>query len=572
MIPAPPSTILQQLIALCSDHEVASLLANVARFSKDKSIRIAGCKAIYGLDRLKILDKPKEYLKHYKEASIEYRREYMEQCREYSWIFNLITKFDICTFVTAAEYGFTALIRHLMQMDDYPVGDDAVVTTKYKIPIAEQHLRQQFQMSAMARAIRNKHFDVVELLLDKHPIEHKEEEQEQKSMEYGSPSELANSLELCQETDLYESQDGRTRFYSPSAFDKLCNRSNIKLLKLLFVRYRWPVYHPKSQGLYEVVTSGNLPVLKVLLDHLGDRGEAKYVNFPLFQGIGYHYHRTPTPQINLNLLNAAINHHHLHIVKYLISEWKYRDVIIKNRCIFQENAPHTLPTLLHALLEDRPDIKLLEFLITFCDPMDLGLNWVCTKALCEQKFLRHRPQQYGQYYKERVLCINDSLCIGSNVAALIWKCQSLWTSNECSKQRLDDAKATIRQLITMMVLNGLDWYIDGDCDGVRNVVLELNYSGWKLTEYSVDICENQQFVLFFRKTVQEAVGKWRTEVQREFEQFYKEDQAMIDIFRWHVLDFLVPREHVLDGFVYFTVLRTQATSTVSIDIVRIFQK
>jgi len=313
------------------------------------------------------------------------------------------------------------------------------------------------------------------------------------------------------------------------------------------------VYHPESQGMYEAVTAGNLPVLQLLLDHLG---EAQNVNLPLRYQLRNQDNRNilirqniSNPQINLNLLNAAIHHKHLHIVKYLISEWKHRDVIIKNRCILHETLPHVLPALLFTLSDREQNNKSVEMLTACCDPMDLGLNWVCNTPLSEQKNvdIGHLPSGSGQHLlNEKVLYINSSLCIGSNVAALIWKCQSLWTANKRQNSW------AIKQLITMMVLNGLDWYIAGDCDGVKNAVLRHSNFRWKLTDYNVDICKNQSFVRFFRKTVQEALGKWRSAVQREFEQLYPADQGMIDIFRWYVLDFVVPREDVLDGFAYFT--------------------
>ena len=49
----------KQLIALCSDRELPTLLGRVASEDKEKTVKIAGCKAFHGLNELKVLDAKK---------------------------------------------------------------------------------------------------------------------------------------------------------------------------------------------------------------------------------------------------------------------------------------------------------------------------------------------------------------------------------------------------------------------------------------------------------------------------------------------------------------------------------
>ena len=49
----------KQLIALCSDRELPTLLGKVASGDKEKTVKIAGCKAFHGLNELKVLDAKK---------------------------------------------------------------------------------------------------------------------------------------------------------------------------------------------------------------------------------------------------------------------------------------------------------------------------------------------------------------------------------------------------------------------------------------------------------------------------------------------------------------------------------
>ena len=55
MIPKAKS----QLIALCSDRELPTLLGKVASGDNEKTVKIAGCKAFHGLNELKVLDAKK---------------------------------------------------------------------------------------------------------------------------------------------------------------------------------------------------------------------------------------------------------------------------------------------------------------------------------------------------------------------------------------------------------------------------------------------------------------------------------------------------------------------------------
>merc|ERR1719474_631820 len=452
--------------------------------------------------------------------------------------------FDEVTFVKAARFGSVPVIRHMMQMTDYPLKDDAAITLRHG---------RSLNPSAFLRAVTNNHYDVVRLMLDKHRSNNVVDDVEDRKV--NGVNDGPRTFKWSRSRDLFRSKDGRTRFYNPAAFDKLCQDSNFKLLELLLVRDRWPVIHSQSHGLYNAVSSGNLPVLKLLLEHLDD---PRSVNMPLFRDTK---HRTIIPQTNLTLLDTAIDHHHLHIVRFIVSEWKHRDVVIKNRCVGHPSLPHTLPTLLFTILGAHLDHKkyidftcdVVECLTAHCDPADLGLNWVSNKRLCDQN-ITGRDFSSQQCGNEMALCVNSMLCIGSNLAALTYKCQSLWQTFRLFEDEKRGLMLGIRRLITILVQNGMDWNVVDHQKAARNIILRWKSPSWmKVADLNVDICDDQDFVLFFRETVQSAVGDYRCEWLREFKGFYKEDQMMVDIFKWYVLDFVVPRENVLDGLAYFTV-------------------
>ena len=64
----------EQIVALCSDREIAPLLAKVAKSDKVKSVRVAGCKVFVGLDKMGIFDVKKankDLVKAYADLKVE---------------------------------------------------------------------------------------------------------------------------------------------------------------------------------------------------------------------------------------------------------------------------------------------------------------------------------------------------------------------------------------------------------------------------------------------------------------------------------------------------------------------
>ena len=407
-----------------------------------------------------------------------------------------LKSFNNQTFIRAAKYGSMPVIKHMLQMNDYP-NDPSLL-----LPIDKT--TKGINYSAICFAIFYNHYDIVKLLFDKH-LTNERKENDDDDDDNNDESDISlprlRIFKPRRNSDVFESKDGKTKYYNPSIFDKLCRDGNIGMLSLLFSRDSWPVYYRTSYGLYGAVTSGNLEMVQLLISNMND---PKYINYALFFDTKQ---RTIIPQTNLNILNVAIGHHRLEIIKYLICKWKYRDIIIKNRCIYDEKRPHQLPTLLYTILDCHLHYKqyinftcdVIQLLLTECDPLDIGLNWVCNKRLSQQKNIVIGDISHLKQYNERILYINRTLCIGTLLSGLIYKCLGLWESFRAFDQEKNELKLGIQRLIKTLVCSGIDWNLSKYDKNVKNVIMKYTtYPHYKVTDLDVDICTDQEFVNFFR--------------------------------------------------------------------------
>ena len=460
------------------------------------------------------------------------------------------------TFIRAAKYGSMPVIKHLLQMNDYP-NDPSIITPGDKT--------KGLKFSAICAAIYYNHYEIVKLLLDKHlkkKDENKNNDDDNKQdMKYDINNDEYTSPKLRvfkprRNSDVLQSKDGKTKFYNPIVFDKLCKDGNTKMLQLLLERDSWPIYYKASHALYQAVTSDDVELVKLLLSYMNN---PLYINLPLFFDTKQ---RTIIPQTNLNILNVAIGHQRMDVIKYLITEWEYKDLIIKNRCIYHDSKPHQLPTLLYTILDCHLHYNryinftcdAIELFLRHCDPLDIGLNWVCDKRLSQQKNIVIGDITNNQCYDDKILYINRTLCIGTILAGLVYKCKALWQLWQSYDEEKAELKLGIERLITVLVQNGIDWNLAKFDKNVKNIWMKYTtYPIYKITDLDVDICDDQEFVKFFRNTVSVAIEKFRKVWLDSFLNFYKEDKLMANIFKWYVLDFVVPRKDILDSMKYFTI-------------------
>jgi len=265
------------------------------------------------------------------------------------------------------------------------------------------------------------------------------------------------------------------------------------------------------------------------------------------------------PQTTLNLLCTAIGHHRLELVRYLLVEWQYKHLIVKNQCIYHPKLPHQLPPLLYTILDCHLRFigftcDVIELFFRHYDAMDIGLNWVCNKLLREQPNIVIGDIEQHPCCNERMLYINRTLSVGSMLAALTYKCQALWQSYQAYDTEQNELKLGIQRLITILVENGIDWNLAKfDCR-VKNIILKyVRYPIYNVIDMNRDICDDQEFVRFFQETVSDCVGTFRQQWLTAFLSFYRDDTTLANIFKWYVLDFVVPRSEVLDSIKYFTI-------------------
>ena len=466
-----------------------------------------------------------------------------------------LRRFDAATLIKAAKYGSLPVVKHLTQLPDYP-RDPALLTPADKA--------RGVRHSAVCCAILGNHADIVELLLLRTDRSAAPQHSPETLMPATSPQDASSrptmrEFKSRRNSDVLRSLDGNTRFYNASVFDKLCSDSNTRMLRLMFALDAWPVFHAKSFGLHHAISTGKLALVKLLLRHVCSPA---LVNLPLpHDSRG----RTLIPQTNFSALTAALSHHRLDVVRHLVCDWRHRRVLVLDRCVELESLPHMLPALLFLVLDAHlqghdVDARHLDFtcdaleLLTAMDAMDVGLNWACARPLSQQRNVLVGDLRRHACRDARVLNINRTLCVGTNVAALTYKCQALWQGYRAFAAERRALQKGVARMIAILVRSGLDWRRSAWDAGARNLILRWSKESgaWSdVVDMDAQVCEDQDFVKFFRETVAGAVSAHRGEWLAAFEAFYKRDALMVDIFKWHVLDFVVPRRDVLDDIRYF---------------------
>ena len=291
--------------------------------------------------------------------------------------------------------------------------------------------------------------------------------------------------------------------------------------------------------------------LKLYLDTLGD---PSHINLPLYPYCGQKVPRSPW--LNETVLNYAIRRGNLSVIKYLLTEWEHRDVIIKDRCICHPLSWQgiTLPPLLLTILCHKPrNIEMtndiLELLTTHFKPDEIGMNWVCDIALRDQKekyygvieedqgmllFVNqnHNTFRYGDYpiqYRFEYF----GFYVGSLVAALVWRCREIW--RECSKEIPQFVEAKhMQRMITILVKNGLDCNISGQCHKFKD--LKDGTERGRRGNQSLSRAEDRKFANFFEETVRKA---WDTHVMPIIEESCSRYQGLSEIFKYVLSEYLL---------------------------------
>ena len=283
------------------------------------------------------------------------------------------------------------------------------------------------------------------------------------------------------------------------------------------------------------------------------------------------------------VLNYAIKNGNFEVIKYLLTEWEHRDVIIKDRCICHplESQGITLPPLLLTILcQKLKDIKMtndiLELLTAHFKPAEIGMNWVCNIPLREQK----RYYQF-RYYDiplseletaaecEGLLFVNISLdtifidyadrywtskyffFVGSMMAALALRCRQMWPWRGDRRYRWglynrSRSLEGMERMIEILVKNGLDCNIDEYCHRLKEgrtdtkgQVCQNDCSplskGGKLVGLIEFLEEDPAFGHFFRKTVRKA---WLTHVMPAFLESSVQYEGLGNIFKYVLLEYL----------------------------------
>ena len=323
---------------------------------------------------------------------------------------------------------------------------------------------------------------------------------------------------------------------------------------------------------YNGFRSEDAEELKLYLDTLGD---PSHINLPLCPYPEQDYLRSPW--LNETVLNYNIKKGNLSVIKYLLTEWEHRDVIIKDRCICHPGYRQgiTLPPLLLTILCQKQrniekTVRILELLTTHFKSDEIGMNWVC--GINTQREQR-RYYYYNYYYKfeegcEGLLFVNENygMCwrkgkhdirfreggkfyVGSMMAALVWRCREIWyemkmngkTGRRAFNPYLEsrwadwyryDNKTSMQKMITILVKNGLDLNISGDCHKFK----EGHERGRliDLKELWQDERE-REFTDFFEESVRRA---WETHVMPIIEESCAHYEGLSEIFKYVLTEYL----------------------------------